>query len=115
MINAIVNTGSQPAVEVRSTASGSAAVSTSQPATPAPTTIVPDAAQLDKAVTRLNDHIQNVQRNLSFSIDKESGRTVVTITDAQTKEVIKQLPPDETLRLAASIDRELANLVKERA
>ena len=114
MINAIVNTGSQPAVEVRSTASGSAAVSTSQPATPVRTT-VPDDARLDKAVTRLNDHIQNVQRNLSFSIDKQSGRTVVTITDAQTKEVIKKLPPDETLRLAASIDRELANLVKERA
>jgi len=114
MINAIVNTGSQPAVEVRSTASGSAAVSTSQPAIPAQPS-VPDDAQLDKAVTRLNDHIQNVQRNLSFSIDKESGRTVVTITDAQTKEVIKQLPPDETLRLAASIDRQLANLVKERA
>jgi flagellar protein FlaG len=75
-----------------------------------------DATQLDAAVSKLNDYVQNVQRNLSFSVDKDTGETVIKVYDAETKEVIRQLPPDETLKLAAVIDKQVAHLfVKERA
>jgi len=117
MINSIVNTGFQPAVEVRNNAGISAVptVTVSQPTTPKQSSAT-DSTQLAAAVSKLNNHVQNVQRNLSFSVDKDSGQTVIKVYDAQTKEVIRQIPPDETLRLAAQLEERIASLfVKERA
>lgn len=119
MINTTVNTGFHPAVEVRdSTASSTAVTNTtavSQPTAPKPNSAV-DATQLKEAVTKLNDYVQNVQRNLSFSVDKDSGQTVVKVYDVQTKELIRQIPSDETLKLAASIGEQVAHFfVKEKA
>jgi flagellar protein FlaG len=45
------------------------------------------------AVTRLNEFVQNVQRNLEFKVDDATGCTVVTVRDAQTDEVVRQIPP----------------------
>jgi flagellar protein FlaG len=58
---------------------------------------------LKQAVSKLNDYVQNVQRNLQFSIDKESGATVVKVIDAKSEEVIRQMPTEETLRIARSL------------
>lgn len=114
MINSIVNTGFQPAVDTRDNAGGvSVPSSTATTDNIGPTRRV-DNAQLTEAVSKLNDYVQNVQRNLSFSVDKDSGQTVIKVYDAQTKEVIRQIPPDETLKLAASIDAQLNHFfVKE--
>ncbi|MDB6061226.1 MAG: hypothetical protein JWM78_1329 [Verrucomicrobiaceae bacterium] len=120
MINNVVNTGFQQAVEVRSSASGAQASSAaaSQPASTTTTqeSNAADSAKLTAAVTKLNDYVQNVQRNLSFSVDKDSGQTVIKVLDVQTNEVIRQIPPAETLRLAASLEERMAQLfVTERA
>ena len=47
---------------------------------------------LKQAVSKLNDYVQNVQRNLQFSIDKESGATVVKVIDSKSDKVIRQIP-----------------------
>ena len=62
---------------------------------------------LTVAVDHLNANIQNLNRNLEFSIDKESGNLIVKIIDAQTHEVIRQIPREEVLVLARSIDQYL--------
>jgi flagellar protein FlaG len=36
---------------------------------------------------------------LSFSVDKDTGKTVIKVEDKDTHEVIRQIPPEETLRL----------------
>lgn len=59
-----------------------------------------NAATLEEAVRNLNDFVQNVQRNLQFDLDDESGRTVVRVLDAETDEVIRQMPSEEVLALA---------------
>ncbi len=53
--------------------------------------------RLDDVVERLNDFVQQTQRDLNFRVDKESGQTVVTVTDAVTEEVIRQIPSQEAL------------------
>ena len=58
---------------------------------------------LKQAVSKLNDYVQNVQRNLQFSIDKESGATVVKVIDSKSEKIIRQIPTEETLRLARSL------------
>lgn len=58
---------------------------------------------LDSAVKRLNDYAQSTQRDLQFSLDESSGRTVITVLDRTTDEVIRQLPNDVTLNLARQL------------
>lgn len=53
-----------------------------------------------RAVEDINDHFQSVGRDLKFQVDKESGRTIITVMDSETKEVVRQIPPEEVLNLA---------------
>lgn len=61
------------------------------------------AQQLDGAVSRINEYVQNVQRTLEFTVDADSGRDVVKILDKQTEEVIRQVPTEEVLAIARNI------------
>jgi len=126
MINEVVNTGFQlRAVPVATPATPVAAAVSPTPAESLPSSIeagkaqaestTTDSSQLQKAVSKLNDYVQNLQRKLSFSVSAETGRTIIKVYDAETDELIRQIPPDETIRLAESIDVTSANLfVKER-
>ncbi len=58
---------------------------------------------LQQAVTQLNDFAQTIQRNLHFSIDKESGILVTKVVDSKSNEVIRQIPNEETVALAHSL------------
>ena len=62
--------------------------------------------QLANAVTKLNDYIQNVQRDLEFQADDSSGKTVITVIDRQTSEVVRQMPDDVALRLAQDLQQD---------
>jgi flagellar protein FlaG len=65
--------------------------------------VAKDSDDLKQAVSQLNDFVQSMQRNLQFSIDKESGTMVVKVIDAKSEKVIRQMPSEETLRLARSL------------
>jgi flagellar protein FlaG len=76
----------------------------------------PVPADMGKAVSKLNDHVQNLRRTLSFSIEESTGRTVIKVYDAETEELIRQIPPEETIRLAEVIEDQNASLfIEERA
>ena len=119
MINEIVNNGlpaKSPSPAKGSATSGASAPATKPAAAPPQQAIEPSSEQLDAAVSKLNDYVQNVQRTLSFSVDKDTGITVVKVIDTQTNELVRQIPAENVLKLAADIDKQTANLfVKERA
>ncbi len=58
-----------------------------------------------EAAKDLNEFAQKIQTNLSFSVDEASGRSVITVFDTQTGEVIRQIPAKEILAVA--------NLIRE--
>ena len=60
----------------------------------------PVEEQLVAAVSDISEFVQQVHRELQFSIDKESGRTVVRVVNADTDEVVRQIPAEEALKLA---------------
>jgi flagellar protein FlaG len=60
--------------------------------------------QLEEAVSRISDYVQNQQRTLQFSVDEGSGRNVVTVLDKQTEEVIRQIPQEEILVIARRLE-----------
>ncbi len=63
----------------------------------------PDREQLLAAVADMQDYIQAAGRNLQFQLDDDSGRMVVTVTEASSGDVIRQMPSEEALRLADSL------------
>lgn len=60
--------------------------------------------QLEQMVARLNQHAQAAERDLEFSLDEDTGKTVITVLDRNTSEVIRQLPNDVTLNLARQLN-----------
>ncbi|WP_404361741.1 flagellar protein FlaG [Marinobacter sp.] len=62
--------------------------------------------ELDGAVSKLNDFVQNVQRDLQFEVDNEKGSTIVRVVDQQTQQVIRQIPDELALRLAENLQQE---------
>jgi len=67
---------------------------------------------LDQAVDIANKAMEISGYNLEFRIHKESGRVQVKVIDAETKEVIREIPPEQMLRLSASIMEMLENFHK---
>lgn len=62
----------------------------------------PDVPTTAAAVVKLNEYLQQERRTLQFSVDQASGRTVITITDSETDEVIRQIPPERVLAIMRS-------------
>jgi len=62
--------------------------------------------ELDQAVSRLNEFVQSVQRDLQFDVNDETGQTVVRVVDQQTDEVVRQIPDDLALKLAENLQQE---------
>ncbi|EGV27943.1 flagellar protein FlaG protein [Thiorhodococcus drewsii AZ1] len=60
--------------------------------------------QVTDAVERINEMMQNGKQSLKFQLDDDSGRMVIQVMDAQTDEVIRQIPSEETLKFAEYVD-----------
>jgi flagellar protein FlaG len=113
MLNDIVSTGIPSTTKVRD--ANPAPVEKTEPkvADAAPT---PEREQVQSAVSALNDYVQTIQRTLSFSIEENTGITVVKVFDSETEELIRQIPLEETIKLAASIEANSFSLMlKEQA
>jgi flagellar protein FlaG len=66
---------------------------------------------ISKVVERLNDFVQDSQRSLRFRVDDLSGRTVITVFNDSTGEVVRQIPSAEVLALAEKLDQLAGSLV----
>lgn len=73
------------------------------------------ADRVESAVSRISDYVQNYQRDLVFSIDKESEQLVVKVVDSATKEVIRQIPEEETLSIARHLDSSESLIIRRQA
>lgn len=62
-----------------------------------------NTANLEKAVAKVESFLTVQNRDLTFSIDENTNRSVVTVKDGQSGEVIRQIPSEELLKLAERI------------
>ena len=58
-----------------------------------------------KTAQQLESFVQSMGRNLSFSVDGTTGYQVVRVTNPQTGEVVRQLPSEELLKIAESMQQ----------
>ncbi len=78
-------------------------------------TTAPSREAVDQAARHIEDFVKSVGRSLSFSVDASTGQNIMRVLDPNSGEVIRQLPADETLRIARSIDYFQSMLVHQRA
>ncbi|MBL1292796.1 MAG: flagellar protein FlaG [Thiotrichales bacterium] len=65
----------------------------------------PGQQEVDQAVQNLNDYVQNIERNLEFSVDRNNGNTVISVIDSETEEVIRQIPPEKAVNAVRNLQR----------
>jgi len=59
--------------------------------------------KLDQAVVHLNDHMQSLQREIRFQVDRKTGKVVVKVIDQKTHQVLQQIPDEVAIRLARTL------------
>jgi len=69
---------------------------------------------IQKSIEDLNKKMDILNSQLRIEVDKDTGIQVVKIIDSETKEVIRQLPPDVILKIAKYIDEVTGLLFNEK-
>ena len=71
----------------------------------------PRAVDVERLVERLRDYVQSMDREVQFTIDKDSGYTVIKVVDPVSQKVIRQIPAEVTLRLARHLEKNAQGLL----
>ena len=69
--------------------------------------------QLAEMVEDLNGLTQSIRRQLQFSIDDENGKVYVKVLDAETKDVIREIPSEEIRNMQNQLREMSDNLFHE--
>lgn len=59
---------------------------------------------LKDSVDSMNRLMKSLSNSLQFSLDEDTGKTVIKVIDSTTQEVIKQFPSEEALALTKALD-----------
>ena len=67
------------------------------------------------AARQINDFLKSSSAGLEFKVDSDSKRVVVRIVDSETGQVIRQIPTEEMLAIAQSLERVPGVLIEQKA
>ena len=71
--------------------------------------------ELQKSAEKIKQFVLPYNSSLNFYVDQDSGRLVVKVVDNETQEVIKQIPSEDALKLARSLEQLQGLLVRQKA
>ena len=74
-----------------------------------------DPRAVKEAVDAANQAVKTIKSEINFSIDDDTGKTVVKVVDRQTGTLIRQMPSQEMLEIAKALDRLQGLLVRNSA
>lgn len=68
----------------------------------------PELPEMDltAVVETINNYLQSAKRDLRFAVDEVTGRTVITVLDGVSQEIVRQIPPETAQALAAYLRSE---------
>ena len=61
----------------------------------------PKPADLHAAIAQIQRFLAQSSLQLEFVVDEGSGRTIIRVSDPETGQTIRQIPPEEILKLAS--------------
>lgn len=71
--------------------------------------------QVEDAVKSVNEFLKPINDSIQFSVDDDTGISVIKVIDVVTKDVIRQFPSEEMLTIAKAIDQMKGLLVQQKA
>jgi len=63
----------------------------------------PASVSIEEALAEVRDAARELSRELDFRIDEDTGRTIITVLNSETGEVVRQIPSEEILRIATRV------------
>ncbi len=69
--------------------------------------------EIDAAIAKLNEVLASKDHSIRFRRDETLNRSIITVVNDDTGEVVRQLPTDEMLQVARNIENLKGVLVKE--
>lgn len=64
----------------------------------------PTVPQLQGLVDSINNSLKQANKNLEFTIDEDTKKSIVKLVDTETGEVIRQFPSEETIAISKAIE-----------
>lgn len=62
--------------------------------------------KLEEAASQIQDFVGSINNVIKFSVEEETGGSLmVKVVDHQTEEVIRQIPSEEAIRIAKTLDQ----------
>lgn len=74
----------------------------------------PNTDYLKKAIEEMNRKINNTNEEAVFGVHEDTNRIMIKIVDKDTKEIIKEFPPEKTLDMIAKVWEMAGLLVDEK-
>ena len=91
------------------------AAATPPASSPAAATAPVDMQEIRAALAEVQQTLAPVARNLLFSLDEDSGKTIITVVDSSTDEVIRQIPSEELVAISKALGKLQGLLIKQEA
>ena len=107
--------GSQPDAAVAAKRQVAAATQTAETKKTEPAAGEADPAELKQRVDELNAAMKVHASSIEFSVDEDSGRTIVKLVDTENDTVLRQYPSKELLAISKEIDKFKGMFVKTQA
>ena len=73
--------------------------------TPQPPPAPPTKEEVREASKEIQQSVANNSTNLQFSVDEDTGRTIVSVIDTETRQVVRQIPSEEVMRMSRALGR----------
>ena len=74
----------------------------------------PNSSQVAELVADVQKNLKIMHNvDLQFSVHEASGKIKVTVTEESSGEIIREIPPEEVLRLAAKFDEMVGMIFDE--
>jgi flagellar protein FlaG len=71
--------------------------------------------EITDRVQEIEEYVQSVQRDLAFSVDDETGETVIKVYDTATEELVRQIPSEVMLKLRKAYGDNVGMLFDDKA
>ena len=66
--------------------------------------------KVNQVIPKVRELLQKNQRSLDFKVAEKENRVIITVIDKETDKVIRQIPPEDFLQMAESIEQGINGL-----
>lgn len=106
---------SKPRAPERTAPAAPVAAGNTEPVRQVPAVPPVEIHRIESVTRQIDSFLRSINTSLQFRLDESTGQMVVSICDAETGEVIRQVPGEEALRIAQNIEARLNGMLDETA